>query len=77
MFPNPNCYKLRLLAKQFNKTVSNMMQDKFESLSIRLKNYVDDVSLDSHPSANGILGKKKKNILFKEMKPSYKIYVCI
>lgn len=57
MFPNPNCYKLRVLSKQFNKTVSNMHQDKFKSLSKRLDKYVDGVSLDSHPSANGILGK--------------------
>jgi acid phosphatase len=58
MFPNPNCYRLRKLAKEFNKTVSDMMKDKFKSLSKRLSNYVDSVSLDSHPSANGILGKK-------------------
>lgn len=56
MFPNPNCYRLRLLAKEFTKTVSNMMQDKFKSLSKRLSPYVSSVSLDSHPSANGILG---------------------
>lgn len=55
MFPNPNCYRLRKLAKEFNKTVSDMMQDKFKSLSKRLSHYVDHVSLDSHPSANGIL----------------------
>ncbi|KAI9345447.1 histidine phosphatase superfamily [Pilaira anomala] len=55
MFPNPNCYRLRLLAKEFTKTVSNMMQDKFKSLSKRLSPYVSSVSLDSHPSANGIL----------------------
>ena len=57
MFPNPNCIKLRMLSKQFNKTVSTMFQDKFKSLSKRLENFVEDVSLDSHPSANGILGK--------------------
>ncbi|KAI8644322.1 histidine phosphatase superfamily [Parasitella parasitica] len=55
MFPNPHCYRLRLLSKEFNKTVSLMMQDKFKSLSKRLSNYVSDVSLDSHPSANGVL----------------------
>ena len=55
MFPNPNCYRLRLLSKEFNKTVSSMMQDKFKSLTKRLSNYVDNVSLVSHPSANGIL----------------------
>lgn len=55
MFPNPNCYRLRMLSKQFNKTVSDMFQDKFKSLSKRLEKYVDDVSLQSHPSANGIL----------------------
>lgn len=60
MFPNPNCYRLRVLAKEFNKTVSSMMQDKFKSLSKRLGNYVTSVSLDSHPSANGILGTQKK-----------------
>ncbi|KAG1060286.1 hypothetical protein G6F42_028021 [Rhizopus arrhizus] len=57
MFPNPNCYRLRSLSKEFNKTVSSMMQDKFKSLTKRLSNYVDNVSLVSHPSANGILGK--------------------
>ncbi|GAN09533.1 phosphoglycerate mutase-like protein [Mucor ambiguus] len=55
MFPNPNCYRLRSLSKEFNKTVSSMMQDKFKSLTKRLSNYVDNVSLVSHPSANGIL----------------------
>ncbi|GAA5807255.1 hypothetical protein MFLAVUS_000611 [Mucor flavus] len=55
MFPNPNCYRLRVLAKEFNKTVSSLMQEKFKSLSKRLGNYVTSVSLDSHPSANGIL----------------------
>lgn len=57
MFPNPNCYRLRLLAKEFNKTVADMLKDEFKSLSKRLAKYVDRVSLDSHPSANGILGK--------------------
>lgn len=33
------------------------MQDKFKSLTKKLSNYVDSVSLVSHPSANGILGK--------------------
>lgn len=56
MFPNPNCYRLRMLTKEFNKTVSDLMQDKFKSLSKRLEKYVTSVSLDSHPSANGILG---------------------
>ncbi|KAI7888793.1 histidine phosphatase superfamily [Mucor mucedo] len=55
MFPNPNCYRLRKLTKEFNKTVSDMMQDKFKSLSKKLEKYVSGVSLDSHPSANGIL----------------------
>lgn len=58
MFPNPNCYRLRMLSKEFKKTVSDMMQDKFKSLSQKLEKYVSSVSLDSHPSANGILGKK-------------------
>lgn len=56
MFPNPNCYRLRKLTKEFNKTVSDMMQDKFKSLSKQLEKYVSGVSLDTHPSANGILG---------------------
>ncbi|KAI9478618.1 MAG: histidine phosphatase superfamily [Benjaminiella poitrasii] len=55
MFPNPNCYRLRMLAKEFNRSVSNMCQDKFEALSKRFKNYVEHISLDSHPSANGVL----------------------
>ncbi|CEP20088.1 hypothetical protein [Parasitella parasitica] len=55
MFPNPHCYRLRQLSKEFNKTVSTMMQDKFKSLSKRLSSYATDVSLDSHPSANGLL----------------------
>jgi acid phosphatase len=45
-----------MLTKEFNKTVSDLMQDKFKSLSKRLEKYVTSVSLDSHPSANGILG---------------------
>jgi acid phosphatase len=55
MFPNPNCYRLRMLAKEFNKTVAEMLEDEFKSLSKRLAKYVDHVSLNSHPSANGIL----------------------
>ncbi|KAI9492688.1 histidine phosphatase superfamily [Zychaea mexicana] len=55
MFPNPNCYRLRQLAKEFKKEVDEKCKDKFESLTERLKNHVDSVSLDSHPSANGIL----------------------
>jgi acid phosphatase len=55
MFPNPNCYRLRHLSKQFTKTVSNMFQERFIKLSDKLKNYVDGVSLNSHPSANGIM----------------------
>jgi acid phosphatase len=45
-----------MLAKEFNKTVADMLKDEFKSLSKRLENYVDHVSLNSHPSANGILG---------------------
>ncbi|KAI8985872.1 histidine phosphatase superfamily [Pilobolus umbonatus] len=55
MFPNPNCYKLRNLSRQFQKTVADMMKDELKSISERLKPYVKEVSLDSHPSANGIL----------------------
>ncbi|OBZ84309.1 putative acid phosphatase SPBC4.06, partial [Choanephora cucurbitarum] len=55
MFPNPNCYRLRALAKEFNKEVARNMHDKMESLSYRLRHHVKDVSLTSHPSANGIL----------------------
>ncbi|KAI8967087.1 histidine phosphatase superfamily [Mycotypha africana] len=55
MFPNPNCQRLRALAKEFNQKVSDMLQDRFKVLSKRFKNYVDEVSLKSHPSANGIL----------------------
>ncbi|CAO3627275.1 unnamed protein product [Cunninghamella blakesleeana] len=54
MYSNPNCYKLRYMAKEFHKTVADIYKDQFVSLSKRLKKYVDDVSLDSHPSANGI-----------------------
>ena len=57
MFPNPNCYRLRQLAKESKEEVNEICKDKFESLSRRLKKYVDTVSLDSHPSANGIMGK--------------------
>ncbi|KAI8388547.1 histidine phosphatase superfamily [Radiomyces spectabilis] len=55
MFPNPNCYRLRQLSKDFTRVVADMSRDKFASLSQRLKAYVDDVSFDSHPSANGLL----------------------
>ncbi|CAO3687545.1 unnamed protein product [Rhizopus microsporus] len=55
MFPNPNCFKLRALAKEFTKTVADMTKDQCKSLAQKLKNYVQDVSLYSHPSANGIL----------------------
>ncbi|ORY98625.1 histidine phosphatase superfamily [Syncephalastrum racemosum] len=55
LFPNPNCYRLRQLAKDFHKQVSEMCADQFKSLSKRLNKYVDEVSLESHPSANGIL----------------------
>lgn len=58
MFPNPNCFKLRALAKEFTKTVADMTKDQCKSLAQKLKNYVQDVSLYSHPSANGILGKQ-------------------
>ena len=56
LFPNPNCYRLRQLAKESKKQVNEICKDKFASLSDRLKKHVDAVSLDSHPSANGILG---------------------
>ncbi|KAL0091912.1 histidine phosphatase superfamily [Phycomyces blakesleeanus] len=55
MFPNPNCRKLRTLAKEFNKTVSVLCKDELEIVSDQLKPYVDTVSLSSHPSANGVL----------------------
>lgn len=58
MFPNPNCYRLRTLAKEFTKTLSELMKDQCKVLSNKLKNYVQDVSLYSHPSANGIFGKE-------------------
>ncbi|CAO3620405.1 unnamed protein product [Cunninghamella echinulata] len=54
MYSNPNCIKLRQMAKEFHKTVGDMYKDQFVSLSNRLKKYVDNVSLDSHPSVNGI-----------------------
>ncbi|CAO3686612.1 unnamed protein product [Rhizopus stolonifer] len=54
MFPNPNCYRLRTLAKEFTKTVSEITKDHCTVLTDKLKNYVQDVSLYSHPSANGI-----------------------
>lgn len=57
LFPNPHCYRLRELAKQFNGEVAEMFKEKLASISDRLKNHVKNVSLDSHPSANGILGK--------------------
>ncbi|KAI8149180.1 histidine phosphatase superfamily [Fennellomyces sp. T-0311] len=55
LFPNPNCYRLRQLAKESKKEVNEICKDKFASLTDRLKKHVDSVSLDSHPSANGIL----------------------
>ncbi|KAF7731246.1 hypothetical protein EC973_000662 [Apophysomyces ossiformis] len=55
MFPNPNCNRLRQLAKEFKHTVAEMCADQMTSISERLKNHVKEVSLDSHPSANGIM----------------------
>ncbi|KAI9030950.1 histidine phosphatase superfamily [Phycomyces nitens] len=55
MFPNPNCRKLRTMAKGFKETVSKLCKDDLEIVSDRLKSYVGNVSLYSHPSANGIL----------------------
>ncbi|KAI8070942.1 phosphoglycerate mutase-like protein [Gongronella butleri] len=55
LYANPSCPRLRQLAKAFHKTVNDMYQDKFKAIAHHLKEYVDDVSLTSHPSANGIL----------------------
>ncbi|KAG2225334.1 hypothetical protein INT45_005578, partial [Circinella minor] len=55
LFPNRNCYRLRQLDKESKKEVNEIYKDKFKSLSERLKKYVNSVSLDSHPSANGIM----------------------
>ncbi|ORZ08631.1 histidine phosphatase superfamily [Absidia repens] len=48
------CLRLRQLSKQFHATVSEMHKDLSTSLSNRLKKHVGHVSLDSHPSANGV-----------------------
>ncbi|RCH77776.1 hypothetical protein CU098_000142, partial [Rhizopus stolonifer] len=55
MFPNPMCYKLRSLSKQFTQKVAELTQEQCKSISDRLRDHVEDVSLTSHPSANGIL----------------------
>jgi acid phosphatase len=57
MLPNPFCHRLNHLSREFTKTVSDMLQDKFASLSKRLEKYVPSVSLESHPSSNGLMGK--------------------
>ncbi|KAI8332391.1 histidine phosphatase superfamily [Chlamydoabsidia padenii] len=54
MYANPSCLRLRQLAKQFQEKVKVMHKDLSVSLTERLKEHVDSVSLDSHPSANGI-----------------------
>lgn len=59
MFPNPSCYRLRQLSKQSRDEVSEENKERFAYLTKRFKKYVDNVSLDSHPSANGILGRSK------------------
>ncbi|RUP52188.1 hypothetical protein BC936DRAFT_138072 [Jimgerdemannia flammicorona] len=56
LFPNPSCARLRTLAKQFKAVVAADMDEKMKSIAERLKGYVKEVTLDSHPSANGILG---------------------
>ncbi|CAM0142796.1 hypothetical protein VKS41_002640 [Umbelopsis sp. WA50703] len=55
MFPNPSCKKLRQLTRDFNATVAEQCKPKLEKISERMRTYVPEVSLDSHPSANGIL----------------------
>ncbi|KAI9322615.1 histidine phosphatase superfamily [Dichotomocladium elegans] len=55
LYMNPYCYRLREITKESRKQVNELCKEKFASLSEKLKNYVDGVSLDSHPSANGIL----------------------
>ncbi|KAI7862245.1 histidine phosphatase superfamily [Spinellus fusiger] len=55
LFPNPNCHKLRVLAKEFSKRVSQICKEELKGIATRLKPYVEDVSLTSHPSVNGIL----------------------
>ncbi|RUP52187.1 hypothetical protein BC936DRAFT_138072 [Jimgerdemannia flammicorona] len=55
LFPNPSCARLRTLAKQFKAVVAADMDEKMKSIAERLKGYVKEVTLDSHPSANGIL----------------------
>jgi acid phosphatase len=57
MFPNPSCKRLRQLTREFNKTVAEQCKPKLEKISKKMRTYVPEVSLDSHPSANGILGK--------------------
>ncbi|ORX55726.1 phosphoglycerate mutase-like protein [Hesseltinella vesiculosa] len=54
LFSNRSCTRLGQLNKAFRQAVSDMHQDKFIQLKDLLKEYVDDISLDSHPSANGI-----------------------
>ncbi|CAO3662946.1 unnamed protein product [Umbelopsis ramanniana] len=55
MFPNPSCKRLRQLTRDFNKTVAEQCKPKLEKISKKMRTYVPEVSLDSHPSANGIL----------------------
>ncbi|KAJ8657497.1 hypothetical protein O0I10_006799 [Lichtheimia ornata] len=55
MFPNPSCYRLRQLSKEARNEVAEENKERFAYLTKRFKKYVDEVSLDSHPSANGIL----------------------
>ncbi|GAB5592234.1 hypothetical protein Unana1_07134 [Umbelopsis nana] len=55
MFPNPSCKKLRQLTRDFNKIIAEQCAPKLAKISERMRTYVPEVSLDSHPSANGIL----------------------
>ncbi|RUS16144.1 histidine phosphatase superfamily [Endogone sp. FLAS-F59071] len=55
IFPQPNCRRLDILAKQFTAAVANEEKARLQSISERLKGIVKEVTLDSHPSANGIL----------------------
>ncbi|KAI8097301.1 histidine phosphatase superfamily [Halteromyces radiatus] len=55
LYSNPNCARLRELSKEFRTKVAELHKDDFKNLTKKLEKYVDDVSLVSHPSANGIL----------------------
>ncbi|OZJ05205.1 hypothetical protein BZG36_02461 [Bifiguratus adelaidae] len=55
LYPNPNCKRLRVLAKEFHAAVAKEFDPTFKKAASAWKDFVSEVSLDSHPSASGLL----------------------